>query len=145
MKKLIVLFFLISCATNKKTTSFYPCDEDVFWWAVMQAESGGNPLHIFNEPPPLNQESIGLFQLSTTDSSYGCSSKREDYFDPVKNTDCKNKIAAKLRSKYPHENWSQSLGRYWSTLRTPKDWPNARTTPFKSFKYYAGKKGCIVN
>lgn len=143
MKKLIVLIFLISCATNKKTTSFYPCDESDFWWSVMQAESGGNPLHVYNEPPPLNQESIGLFQLSTTDSSRGCSSKREDYFDPVKNTQCKDLIVKDLRSKYSG-NWSQVLGRYWSTLRTPKDWPSARTAPFQSFKYYAAKKGCVL-
>jgi hypothetical protein len=139
-----MLAALANCTTKNVVKSFYPCDESVFWWAVMQAESGGNPLHIYNEPPPLNQESIGLFQLSTTDSSYGCSKVRADYFDPKKNTACKDLIVKGLRAKYPSENWSQALGRYWSTLRSPKEWPNARTEPFKNFKYYAEKKGCEI-
>lgn len=144
MKKLILLLLVLSCKPKDKSAEFYPCkSESDFFYALMQAESGGNSHSIFNEPPPLNQESLGLFQLSTTDSSRGCSSKREDYFDPVKNTQCKDLIVKDLRARYSG-NWSQVLGRYWSTLRHPTYWPNARTEPYLNFKRYAAMRGCLI-
>ncbi len=110
----------------------------------MQAESGGNPLHVYRES--WGENSVGLYQLSPSDSTRykDCPNSEAELKDGAKNEKCKDSIVRTLRLKYPNENYSQVLGRYWSTLRTPKDWPSARTAPFQSFKYYAAKKGCVL-
>lgn len=109
------------------------------------AESGGNPKAVYMEPAPLNYESIGLFQLSPEDHrGYPkCSDKREDYFDPVKNTECKDAIVEKLRAKYPSLGYQLALGKYWSCLRGP-EWGDKQRSGFNRFKSYALQKNCVI-
>jgi len=128
--------------------SFYPCEEEVFWWAVMMAESGGNPKTRYVEST--GEVSGGLYQLSVGDAGrYGCNFRSEpDLYDAVKNTDCKDKIAAKLRAKYPTEKWSKSLARYWGTMRSKEEWPEyflkyPTHNGYKNIQKYAKQKGCV--
>ena len=129
--------------------SFYPCEESVFWWAVMMAESSGNPKTRYVEST--GEVSGGLYQLSVGDAGrYGCAFKSEaDLYDAAKNTDCKDKIAAKLRSKYPTEKWSKSLGRYWGTMRSKAEWPDYHKKypthkGYLNIQKYAARKGCVI-
>jgi hypothetical protein len=124
--------------------SYYPCSYDVFWWAVCMAESGCSNTSVYKEPAPLNYESIGLYQLSPEDHrGYPeCSPNRADYFIAEKNTECKNAIEKKLRSKYPTLSYQLALGKYWSVLRGP-EWGDKQRTGFARFKSYAAKKGCV--
>lgn len=139
---LIMSTLLISCEKTKE--DFYPCGYDVFWKAVMQAESGGNSHMIYHES--FGIDSLGLYQVSFEDAArYACPFKtRDDAFDPLLNTICKDLIAEKIRKRYPNENVWQAMGRYWSTLRHPKYWPGYRTQPFENFKAEAKKLGCEI-
>lgn len=123
-------------------------------WALMMQESSGNPRAVFHEslgdkPCPYHDgkiglDSLGLFQVSLQDkgSRYKCNfTDRESVFDPVKNRDCADKILAKLRLE-TDGNWCQTGGRYFSTLRCPEHWPDARKLPFEKFKMYAAQRGC---
>ncbi len=123
---------------------FYPCSEIDFWFAVMIAESGGNPRAVYMEA--WGEESLGLFQLSVSDSKRyaDCPNSREALFDPAINTKCKDSVIKKLRYLHPSENWSQVGGRYWSVLRHPTYWPKARTQPYLNFKKYALSRGCMI-
>jgi hypothetical protein len=111
-------------------------------WALMMQESSGNPKAAYMEE--WGEESLGLYQLSVSDSKRypDCPNSREALFDKAINTKCAESVIMTLRKLHPDENWSQALGRYWSTLRTPKDWPNARTAPFIGFKKYLAQRGC---
>jgi len=150
----IVSIFLHGCVATipvvkePPVPSFYPCEEEVFWWAVMMAESGGNPKTRYVEST--GEVSGGLYQLSVGDAGrYGCTFGSEaDLYDAKKNTDCKDKIAAKLRAKYPTEKWSKSLGRYWGTMRSKEEWPEyfvkyPNHNGYKNIQKYAAQKGCI--
>ncbi len=108
------------------------------------AESGCSNTSVYKEPAPLNYESIGLYQLSPEDHrGYPeCSPNRADYFIAEKNTECKNAIEKKLRSKYPTLSYQLALGKYWSVLRGP-EWGDKQRTGFARFKSYAAKKGCV--
>jgi hypothetical protein len=128
----------------KEPPAFYPCEYETFMWAVMMAESGGNPRAVYMES--WGEESLGLYQLSVSDSKRyaDCPSSRDALFDPILNTKCKDSVIKKLRYLHPDENWSQVGGRYWSVLRHPTYWPKARTLPYLNFKKYAASKGCII-
>ena len=95
--------------------------------AVAKFESDWNPHDIFHEPPPLNNDSIGLFQLSYSDEvpyklehlDPGAKSLE----DPLVNLRCGVKIFATLVAKdrtvassNSHEH--RGAARYWSVLRT---------------------------
>lgn len=138
---------VISCKKNPDLplppASFFPCEESVFWRAVMMAESSGNPKAVYMES--WGEESLGLFQLSVSDSTryQDCPKTREELFDPVKNTRCKDSIASTLRSKYPTESWSKVLGRYWSVVRRAEYW--GKDSPgYKNFVSYAKSYGCEI-
>lgn len=106
----------------------------------MQAESGGNSRLIYHES--FGIDSVGIYQVSYEDAfRYQCPFKtKEDLFNDKLNTQCKDLIAAKLIAQ--GGNWSQALGKYWSTLRSPEAWPDARRKPFEDFKKYAAQRGC---
>jgi len=132
-----------------KEPAFYPCSEEVFWYAVMMAESGGKPDTCYREKG--GTLSCGLYQISLPSSkAYGCLFKEhKDLLNPQLNTDCKNRIAAKLR--LDGKTWDNSLARYWGVMRsknnpTWKEWhkqnPNHRG--YENLQRFAEKKGCII-
>lgn len=94
--------------------------------AVAKQESNFDPNCVFEEPPPLNQKSIGLMQLSTTDTVYGCDFPDEDSVkDPQRNLSCAVRILDRLvnrdgRIGGDHMNRNKGAAAYWSTLRVPK-------------------------
>lgn len=139
---IVICLLAVTCA---RADGYLPCGDSVFWWSVMMAESGGNPRSVYHEPPPLNEDSIGLYQLSVSDSKRypGCPTTKNELYDPVLNTKCKDLIAAKLRKLYPHDNWSASLGKYWSTLRRKPEWPKDYSG-YLSFKKFAATKNCVI-
>jgi hypothetical protein len=157
MRKYTIHFILLFClgACKNETVNipppFYPCEEKTFWEAVKMAESGGKPNTCYKESD--GTLSCGWFQLSLTDAKiYGCRFEiTQDMFDPGKNTDCKNKIAAKLRSKYPTEPWDIALARYWGTMRSRnnsywseyfKKYPNHNG--YANLQREAKKLNCII-
>lgn len=108
-------------------------DEDgrmQFWLmlasAIAKQESNLDPNCVFQEPAPLNQKSIGLMQLSTTDVAYGCQFPNEESVkDPELNLSCAVRILEKLvrrDGRIGGEGGHRKKGAaaYWSTLRTPK-------------------------
>jgi hypothetical protein len=134
-----------------KESSFYPCSEEVFWWAVRWAESSNNPRAVYMEA--WGENSVGLYMLSASDSKRykDCPSTEEELKDPVKNEKCAMSIAKTLRAKYPAENWSQVLGLYWSTLRARNEpkWAtwrakNPKHNGFDNFVKFANQKGCVI-
>jgi hypothetical protein len=140
-------FIFLFCAKSlafgsKKPVSYLPCDEKDFWWAVMMAESGGNPKAVYMEA--WGEESLGLYMLSVSDSKRykDCPDSREALFNPIINTKCKDSIFNTLRKRYPDKNVWEVGGMYWSTLRNPTYWKNKPLKPYKNFKYFAAKKGC---
>lgn len=143
----IIIVTLTACKTSDvKEPAFYPCPEEDFWYAVEEAESGHNSKLVYKEKN--GEISAGLFQLSLGDAGrYGCDFKKlEDLFDPVKNANCAENIAAKLRKDHPNESWSRALGRYWSVLRVTEEWPeDPRPESFRHFVKAAAKRGCIVS
>jgi hypothetical protein len=97
--------------------------------AVTYFESGYNPHEIYNEPPPLNNQSVGLLQLSYSDGpNYKLctiSKAAKDLEDPLKNLDCGVKIMAHWVAKDGALSTPQNKGaaRYWSTLREKRKLP----------------------
>ena len=95
-------------------------------------------------------DSLGLFQVSLEDKGprYKCQfTDRESVFDVKKNRDCADRILARLRVEYPNDNWSQVGGRYFSTLRSRKDWPEyyKKYPNFKGYDNFVGylaQRGC---
>lgn len=111
----------------------------------MMAESGGNPRAVYKESNGVI--SAGLYQLSVVDGKYyGCDFKNiEDVFDSKKNTECKDKISIKLRSKYPILSYQLALGKYWGPLRGPEWGDKMRPKGWNNFVKFAAKKGCVIN
>lgn len=152
----ILLLSLIGCKkvvkdlTPVEAASFYPCQtEEIFWYAVMMSESGGNPKTRYVERG--GEVSGGLYQLSVGDAGrYGCDFKSEtDLYDPKKNTDCKNRIASKLRAMYPSLGWELVLGKYWGTMRSKAKWPEYHKSypnhkGYVNLQKYAKERGCII-
>lgn len=103
--------------------------------AVAKEESNFDPNCVYQEPPPLNQKSIGLMQLSTTDVAYGCQFPDEDAVkDPQRNLSCAVVILERLikrdgRIGGDDEHRKKGGAAYWSTLRTPN--PGAKRDPRK--------------
>jgi hypothetical protein len=127
---------------------FYPCSEEVFWWAVRMAESGDIPDGKCHKERG-GELSCGLYQLSFKDAKqYGCQFKKfDDLFDPKLNTDCKDRIAAKLRKD--GGTWDNALARYWGTMRsknnpTWKEWhkQNPNHTGYENLQKHAASRGC---
>jgi hypothetical protein len=137
--------FLLTALARSRLPTFEPEDIDVFWtrysaaddagrqqfWlmlisAVARKESDFDPNCVFREPPPLNQASIGLMQLSLTDNSYGCNFPDEKTIkDPARNLACAVRILERLVGRdnriggdATHRN--KGAAAYWSTLRVPK-------------------------
>lgn len=110
----------------------------------MQAESGGNSRLIYKEQ--WGENSVGLYQLSASDSFRykDCPKTEAELMNPEINTRCKDSIFKTLRAAHPNENVWQVGGRYWATLRRPKEWPDARRKPFEDFKGYAAQRGCSI-
>jgi hypothetical protein len=118
------------------------------------AESGCNPNKVYRERN--GTLSIGLYQLSIgAANQYGCDFQtNEDIKNPKKNEDCKNRIAAKLKAKYPNSPWDEALGAYWGTMRSKEKWPEYHRkfkeatgrehTGYKNLQYYAKQKGCVI-
>lgn len=142
--RFLCLLFAFACKT-KEPVSFYPCPYEDFMWALMMQESSGNPRAVYMES--FNVESLGLFQVSLQDKGprYKCNfTDRESVFDPKRNRDCADKILARLRVEFPNDNVWQMGGRYFSTLRHPTYWKDARKAPFEGFKKYLTQRGCII-
>lgn len=142
---LAIIFLIVTACKNKtaviSSDSFYPCDPIIFWEAVKWAESSNDPMTKYMES--WGEASLGLYQVSMSDAKrYGCPFEKEsDAFNELKNTVCKDLIVEKLRHNYTG-NWSEVLGRYWSTLRREKEWPNSPRKPYNNFTSEALKLGC---
>lgn len=105
--------------------------DDGFWLGlaktVIQYESGGDPRKKFDEPPPLNKPSLGLFQLSVGDQCRDGTwvQSVSQAFDPTENIRCATKIMKNLVQASNGElvgtqgSW-QGLAKYWSVLRKPE-------------------------
>jgi len=119
-----------------------PADVSIFWvgyrtaakdgreqfWvmfvsAIAKEESNFDPDCVFQEPFPLNQKSIGLMQLSLSDTSYSCEFLTDnDIKDPRKNLQCAVRIISKLvatagRIGGDTAHRTSGAAAYWSTLR----------------------------
>jgi hypothetical protein len=94
--------------------------------AIAKEESNFDPNCVFEEPPPLDQKSIGLMQLSTTDKAYGCNFPDENSVkDPERNLSCAVRILDRLVNRDGRIGGDEAHRRkgaaaYWSTLRVPK-------------------------
>lgn len=124
-----------------------PCGTELFLKAVISAESNFNNASYYMEPAPLNRYSIGLFQLSLSDSKNygGCMFKTEKEIEnPIYNLHCAMKIMHTLQKKRPYENVWQSLGRYWSVLRREEYWPGKPQSGYLRFKKYLENNGCTI-
>lgn len=125
-----------------------PCETELFLKAIINAESNFNNASVYKEPPPLNINSIGFFQLSLSDAKiYGCKFKTEaDIQNPILNIECAFKIFTKLSKKYPNESIWEYGGRYFSTLRWnvyPK-WATKKQSGFNRIRSYLSKNGCEI-
>jgi hypothetical protein len=125
-----------------KETPYLPCSEEIFMWALAEAESGHNARTVYRES--FGVDSVGWFQVSFEDAArYGCQfTVKEDLFDTNRNTDCARRIMKRLDEKYPSENYSRRYGRYWSALRD-ESWGKVYSG-FTRFKAAALSKGCRV-
>lgn len=94
--------------------------------AIAKMESNFDPNTVYGEPPPLNQNSIGLMQLSKTDTSYGCDFPTEESIkNPKRNLSCAVRILDRLihrddRIGGDKDHRKKGGAAYWSTLRVPK-------------------------
>ena len=109
-----------------------PAPQQIKFWAelfvaIAKFESGWDPHNIFEEPPPLNEQSIGLLQLSySNEVPYKLeplNPAAKSLEDPLVNLRCGVKILATLVAKdktVARSNGSEHSGaaRYWSVLRT---------------------------
>lgn len=137
--------FVLAALKASNLTKAEPADSATFWagyaaadedgreqfWlmlisAVAKEESNFDPNCVFEEPAPLNQKSIGLMQLSTTDTAYGCDFPDEDAVkDPNRNLSCAVRILDRLvnrdrRIGGDDDHPKKGGAAYWSTLRTAK-------------------------
>lgn len=104
-------------------------DRKQFWIvlisAVAKRESNFNPSTIYAEPPPLNQNSIGLLQLSLTDNqAYHCTFADEAAIqDPQQNLECGVRIMARriAGGEIGGGGNRRGLAAYWATLRDAPD------------------------
>lgn len=136
--------FVLDALDTSTLAATNPVDSSTFWagyasaptegrrrfWlmlisAVARMESALDPDCVFEEPPPLNQKSIGLMQLSFTDNSYGCNFPDEEAIkDPRRNLSCAVRILDQLvtrdgRIGGDRNHWAKGAAAYWSTLRVP--------------------------
>lgn len=102
--------------------------------AVVYYESGFKPTTVYNEPPPLNVPSSGLFQMtkSTDNPNYGCNfTSEKDVQDPVKNIQCAGKAIKKLVARdgaiTNHTGTSyKGMAKYWSVMRPLRKLPQVK-------------------
>jgi hypothetical protein len=116
-----------------KYASLGAFDRVNFWAELVSVmayfESGWKPTTVFKEPAPLNNESIGLLQLSVSDAkNYPfCApiGSRAAIMDPLKNLDCGVRIMAKWVAKDGHITApdNSGVGRYWSVVREKRKLP----------------------
>ena len=93
--------------------------------AVAKEESSFDPNCVYHEPPPLDEDSLGLMQLSVGDKSYGCDFPDEAAVkDPRRNLLCAVRIidelvqrAGRIGGDVAHR--KAGAAAYWSTLRVP--------------------------
>jgi len=107
-----------------------PAGRQEFWLmlisAIAKEESNFDPNCEYDEPPPLNQKSLGLMQLSYTDRSYGCDFPDEQSVkDPRRNLTCAVRIMNRLilrdqRIGGDGAHRTAGAAAYWSTLRVPR-------------------------
>jgi hypothetical protein len=108
-----------------------------FWAELVSVmayfESGWKPTTVFKEPAPLNNESVGLLQLSTSDARNYASIPRckaiatkAGLMDPLKNLDCGIRIMAHWIAKDGAITTPQNRGAsiYWSVLREKRKLPD---------------------
>ncbi len=105
----------------------------VLWAQIIDAlaysESRYNPDVIFHEPAPLNQDSVGLLQLSYENTFYKfCNLDRatKTLQDPINNLDCGVRILAHWVDRDGAISTPDNKGaaRYWSTLRESRHLPD---------------------
>jgi Transglycosylase SLT domain len=94
--------------------------------AVAKFESSWNPHDIYDEPPPLNVESVGLLQLSYQDQAgyelEPLSQAAKSLEDPLMNLRCGVKIFATLLARdrtvaSSSHGYHRGAAAYWSVLR----------------------------
>lgn len=136
----VVQMEIAKIETARDRTRFCPkydtlsnSDRIAFWTEFVSVmayfESGWKPQTVFKEPPPLNNESIGLLQLSVSDAkNYPfCApvASRSAIMDPLKNLDCGVRILAKWIAKDSAITTTANGGgaRYWSVLREKRKLP----------------------
>ena len=93
--------------------------------AIARRESAYNPETVFAEPPPLNVDSVGLFQLSYEDGFSWCVLDRsqDSLKDPLNNITCAVGEMARLVAKDGQvaagstSSNARGLARYWSVIR----------------------------
>lgn len=108
-----------------------------FWAELVSVmsyfESGWKPTTVFKEPAPLNNESVGLLQLSTSDAKNYASipqckplAVRANLMDPLINIDCGIRILAHWVGKdLVITSLNNSGGsKYWSVLREKRKLPD---------------------
>lgn len=107
-----------------------------FWAELVSVmsyfESGWKPATVFKEPAPLNNLSVGLLQLSTSDAKNYKSipqcaaiSTTPGLMDPLKNLDCGIRILAHWVGKDGVVTSVNNYGgsKYWSVLREKRKLP----------------------
>lgn len=132
----------------KKMPLKTPCETKLFLKAIISAESGFDNSVVFREPAPLNQNSIGFFQLSMTDKrGYGCDFTDEKSIqNPIRNLECGVMVLYKLQTINHTENIWQFGGRYFSTLRWNKysKWSGKRQNGVNDVLTYLKGSGCAL-
>jgi Transglycosylase SLT domain len=116
-----------------------PCkDGAAVFKSIAKAESGFKRETVYREPAPLNNNSIGLLQLSFTDQkNYGIYCKwanEEDLKHPIRNLYCGVRMLSILEKKNPTLNFYQYGGKYWSVLRALEFWPGKSQSGYERFK-----------
>jgi hypothetical protein len=109
-----------------------PATLQIKFWAEMliqiaKWESDWDPKCVFHEPPPLNDDSVGLLQLSYSDQSVykfkpPIVQAAGSLVDPLTNIRCGVQILATLLAKDGVVSQTvggaqAGAGRYWSTMR----------------------------
>jgi hypothetical protein len=137
--------YVLTGLAGSRLPGFVPVDVGEFWpgyeaanaagrqqfWlmlisAIAKEESNFDPNCEYDEPPPLNQKSLGLMQLSLTDTRYGCDFPDEaSVKDPRRNLSCAVRIMDRLivrdqRIGGDGAHRKSGAAAYWSTLRVPK-------------------------
>lgn len=98
--------------------------------AVAKKESDFDPNQSYPEGPPLNYNSVGLFQLSQNPQAQECNKEgarnEQDLKNPILNIRCGIRIMGERIASYGKLAGKQGAGSYWSVLREPNEHKNSK-------------------